>query len=140
MRLVVTSKDFWLFLELGYSMCQQSFCQVFGIHCSLMIQVLKIVQNWMFPEKTFYNYNKLAFLVPLYEKLSSALNKSDNDGRLGLFQKKYFRLVKIKSIHEPSPLKQVLFFIKLIKSCLFKKVTISGSVDVKLKSPGITLL
>ena len=42
----------------------------------------------MFPEKTFYNHDKLAFLVPLYETLSSALNKSNDDGRLGLFQKK----------------------------------------------------
>ena len=41
----------------------------------------------MFPEKTFYNHNKLAFLVPLYEMLSSELNKSNDDGRLDLFKK-----------------------------------------------------
>ena len=56
---------------------------MFVSHCSLVIQVLK-----MLPEKTFYNHDKLAFLVPLYETLSSALNKSNDDGRLGLFQKK----------------------------------------------------
>ena len=42
----------------------------------------------MFPEKTFYNQGKLAFLVPLYETLSSALSKSNDDGRLSRFQKK----------------------------------------------------
>ena len=36
----------------------------------------------MFPEKTFYNHDKLAFLVPFYETLSSALNKSYDDGCL----------------------------------------------------------
>ena len=36
----------------------------------------------------FYNQDKLAFLVPRYETLSSALNKSNGDGRLGLFQEK----------------------------------------------------
>ena len=57
---------------------------MFGIHCSLVIQVLKIIQNQISQEKTFYNHDKLAFLVPLY----SALNKSNDDGRLGLFKKK----------------------------------------------------
>ena len=42
----------------------------------------------MFPEKTFYDHEKLAFLVPLYETLSLALNKPNDDVRLGLFQKK----------------------------------------------------
>ena len=41
----------------------------------------------MFSAKLFYNHNKLAFLVSLYETLSSAVNKSNDDGRLGLFQK-----------------------------------------------------
>ena len=75
----------------------------------------------MFPEKTFYNHNKLAFSVPLYEMLSSKLNKSNDDGRLGLLKKmeflnEQFRLVRIKSMHGLSPLKQILFIIKLIKS------------------------
>ena len=43
----------------------------------------------MFSETTFYNHDKLAFLFPLYETLSSVLNKSNDDGRFGLFQKKY---------------------------------------------------
>ena len=54
-----------------------------------MIQVLKIIQNWIFPEKMFYNNNKLAVLVPLNENMSSAMNKSNDDGRLGVFQKKW---------------------------------------------------
>ena len=53
-----------------------------------MIQVLKIIQNWIFPEKMFYNNNNLAVLVPLKENLSSAINKLNDDGCLGLFQKK----------------------------------------------------
>ena len=74
------------FLELGYSRCQQSLFQMFGSHCTLVIQVLKIIHNRVFPQKTFYNHDKLGFLVPLYETLSSALNKSNDDGHLGLFQ------------------------------------------------------
>ena len=42
----------------------------------------------MFPEKTFYNHDKLAFLVPFYETLSSVLNKSNDNGRAGLFPNK----------------------------------------------------
>ena len=42
----------------------------------------------MFPEKTLYNHYKSAFLIPLYEALSSGLHKSNEDGCLGLFQKK----------------------------------------------------
>ena len=42
----------------------------------------------MFPEKTFYNHNELVFLVPLDRTLSPALNNSNDDGRLGLFQQK----------------------------------------------------
>ena len=76
------------FLELGYSKCQQSLFQMFGSHCSLVIQILKIIQNYVFPEKTLYNHDKLAFLVRLYEMLPWAVNKSNDDGRLGLFQKK----------------------------------------------------
>ena len=43
----------------------------------------------MFSGKTFYNHNKLAFLVSLCETLSSVLNKFNDDGRLGLLEKKY---------------------------------------------------
>ena len=46
----------------------------------------------------------------------------------------------MKSVHEPSPLKQALFFIKFVKSCSFKKVVISGSVGFKLRLPSINLL
>ena len=74
---------FWLpqkiltFLELANSKCQQSFFQMFGSHCSLVIQILKISQNLIFPENTFHNYDKFVFLVPLYEMLSAVVNKSN---------------------------------------------------------------
>ena len=42
----------------------------------------------MFPEKTFYNHNKLAFLVPLCEILSPAFNKWNDDDCLILFQRR----------------------------------------------------
>ena len=110
-----------------------------------MIHVLKIIR--MCPEKTFYNHEKSVFFLPLYETLSSALNKS-NEHTWSLrplskeveFLNDSFRLVNIKSVHELPPLKQVLFYIKLIKSCSFKKAIKSGSVGLKLKSPSITLL
>ena len=67
---MVTSERFFTLLELGYSKCQQSLFQMFGIYCSLVIQVFKIIHNRLFQEKTSYNDNKLAFLVPLYGTLS----------------------------------------------------------------------
>ena len=88
MRLLVTSKIFGLHWSLVIQGLNKVFFQMFGSHCSLVIQVLQIIQNLMFPEKIFYNHDKLAFLVRLYETLSSALNKSNDDGHLGLFQKK----------------------------------------------------
>ena len=42
----------------------------------------------MCPEKTFYNHEKSVFFLHLYETLSSALNKSNEHGHLGLFEKK----------------------------------------------------
>ena len=48
---------FWIWLF----KTSTNFFQMFGIHCSFVIQNLKITQNWMFPEKTFYNHDKLAF-------------------------------------------------------------------------------
>ena len=56
----------------------------------------------MFPEKTFYNCDKLAFSVPPFEAFTSTLNKSNDDGRLSLFLKVelYFQLVMIKSIKQ----------------------------------------
>ena len=56
----------------------------------------------MFPEKTFYNYDKLAFSIAPFEAFSSTLNKSNDDGRLSLFLKVelYFQLVMIKSIKQ----------------------------------------
>ena len=42
----------------------------------------------MFSEKTFYNHDNLVFLVPLYETLLSALNKSNGVDHFNLFRKK----------------------------------------------------
>ena len=43
-----------------------------------------------------------------------------------VFLKKYFLFVKIKSIQQPSPLKQVLLFTKLSKFWLFINKAILG--------------
>ena len=57
-----------------------------------------------------------------------------------VFLKEYFLFVNIKSMHEPSPLKQVLLFTQLNKFWLFINETILGLDGSKLKSPSLTLL
>ena len=55
------------------------------------------------------------------------------------FLKMHFLSVNIKSMHKPSPLKQVLFFIKLNKFLLFINETILGLGGSKIKFPSMTL-
>ena len=78
--------------------------------------------------------------------LFSLQNKSNGGDHLiqfskeHVFLKEYFLFVNIKSMHEPSSLKQVLIFTKLNKFWLFINETILGLDGSKLKSASITLL
>ena len=54
--------------------------------------------------------------------------------------KEYFLFVNIRSIQEPVPLKNVLFFMRLTKLWLPIKDNMLGLEDLKLKSPSTNLL
>ena len=54
--------------------------------------------------------------------------------------KEYFLFVNIRSIQEPVPLKNVLFFMRQTKLWLPIKDNMLGLEDLKLKSPSTNLL